>query len=294
MTESVAAYSQVVVPVDDIDVGERDRVDMGDLAELAASIRSVGLLHPVVITASWQLVAGDRRLAAVRELGWREVPVTIVDLASAADVLKAELDENTCRKALTPDEASRIRGRRARILAEDAKRRQGARADLQHSPKLGGSDGDTRTAKVAAVGLGYSGTTLDKVDGIREVAERGIVRLGGREIPAPEPVRDVARQALTELQRPGAPVDRLHRTVAEAIERHVDPHPQVHRARRLKSWRDALHGARAFREFDMATLPEVLTDQDWDHAAVVVDGIADQVQCFRDARPSQLRVVRDG
>lgn len=296
LDDSVAAYAQVVVPVNDIDVGGRDRLDMGDLAGLTASIRAVGLLHPVVITADWQLVAGDRRLAAVRELGWREVPVTIVDLATAADVFRAEIDENTCRKELTPDEASRVRQRRARVLAEDAKRRQGSRTDLQPAPNLGGRDSgcDQRTAKVAAIGTGYSGSTLDKVDGIREVAERGVIRLDGREVPAPEPVREAARTALRELQQPGAPVDRLHRSVAEAIERHVEPDRQTQRARQLKAWRDALHGARAFREFDMTMLPELLTEQDWDGAAVIVDDIAEQAQRFREKRPSQLRVVSEG
>lgn len=40
------------LPLDAITVGERDRADLGDIAELADSIRAVGLLHPVVITAS--------------------------------------------------------------------------------------------------------------------------------------------------------------------------------------------------------------------------------------------------
>jgi ParB family transcriptional regulator, chromosome partitioning protein len=295
--EAVAAYAQVVVPINDIDAGERDRLDMGDLAGLAASIRSVGLLHPVVITADWQLVAGDRRLAAVRELGWREVPVTIVDLTSAGDVLKAEIDENTCRKDLTPDEASKVRQRRARVLAQDARRRQGERVDLQHSPNLGGScdsNTDSRTAKMAALGTGYSGSTLDKVDGIREIAERGVIRLGDREIPAPEPVRDVARAAMADLQRPGTPVDRVHRAVAEAIERHVEPDAQTLQARQLRAWREALHGVKAWREFDLDALPDLLSDQDWDRATEIVDDVAQQVDRFRSVRPTKLRVADGG
>lgn len=42
---------------------------------------------------------------------------------------------------------------------------------------------------MAAVGTGYSGSTLDKVDRIRDVAERGVIRQGRQEVPAPEPWR---------------------------------------------------------------------------------------------------------
>ncbi|WP_327241514.1 ParB N-terminal domain-containing protein [Streptomyces sp. NBC_01320] len=51
----------------------------GDLDDLKASITAVGLLHLVVVTQTHDLIAGERRLAAVRELGWSDVPVTVVD-----------------------------------------------------------------------------------------------------------------------------------------------------------------------------------------------------------------------
>jgi hypothetical protein len=57
---------------------------------LAASIASLGLLHPVVVDGNGRLVAGARRIAAVRALGWRDVPVRVVrDLADAASALRA-------------------------------------------------------------------------------------------------------------------------------------------------------------------------------------------------------------
>lgn len=70
---------------------------------LVDSIREVGLLHPVVVTASNRLVAGQRRLEACRRLGFEQIPVTVAtNLTSAAAVLMAERDENTCRKEMTP------------------------------------------------------------------------------------------------------------------------------------------------------------------------------------------------
>ena len=57
----------------------RSRKDMGDIDSLAASIQDVGLLHPVVVTPENVLIAGERRLLAVKQLGWTTVPVTVVD-----------------------------------------------------------------------------------------------------------------------------------------------------------------------------------------------------------------------
>ena len=47
---------------------------------LARSIGEVGLLHPVVVTSKGHLVAGARRLEACRILGWKKIPVTVLEL----------------------------------------------------------------------------------------------------------------------------------------------------------------------------------------------------------------------
>jgi ParB-like nuclease domain len=62
------------MPVDRIRVGERHRKDMGDVSALAASMRELGLLHPVVVRPDGTLIAGERRLPAAEQLGWTENP----------------------------------------------------------------------------------------------------------------------------------------------------------------------------------------------------------------------------
>lgn len=238
------------MPIATIAVGERDREDLGDIAALAESVRAVGLLHPVVVTESLTLVAGGRRLEAVRQLGWTDVAVTVVNLENVAAVLRAEADENTQRKPLTPYEASRMRERRTRVLAEDAERRKAAtRAKPgeqvgSHSavgsanlaePTAKSSSRETR--KAGAIGSGYSGTTLDKVDSIRDAAERGMTTIGKgkqrREVPVPEPVQTIAQQGLENVKKTGAAVDRAHRDVQSAIEKHLPPDPD----RPHRKWR---------------------------------------------------------
>lgn len=101
-----------LLPVADIDTGERYRKDMGDLPALARSIDAVGLLHPIVVmgqpnASRWLLVAGERRLRACRDiLGWERIHVRIVP--GTIDLLQAERDENEVREPFTPSEAVAI------------------------------------------------------------------------------------------------------------------------------------------------------------------------------------------
>jgi ParB family transcriptional regulator, chromosome partitioning protein len=71
------AGAGALVPIASIKVGERIRKDMGDIAGLAASIADIGLLHPIVVKPDGTLIAGERRLAACKKLGWDKVPVTV-------------------------------------------------------------------------------------------------------------------------------------------------------------------------------------------------------------------------
>jgi ParB family chromosome partitioning protein len=72
---------------------------------LARSIQEVGLLHPVVVNEDNELIAGQRRLEAVKLLGWDEVPINRI---SFQDIVKGEYAENTCRKDFLPYEAVAI------------------------------------------------------------------------------------------------------------------------------------------------------------------------------------------
>ena len=54
-----------------------------DLAELTASLKEHGLVQPIVVRARgdrYQLIAGQRRLAAARKLGWEQVAVRVLDV----------------------------------------------------------------------------------------------------------------------------------------------------------------------------------------------------------------------
>lgn len=282
------------LPLDSIVIGERDRSeDMGDIAGLAASIKAVGLLHPVVVTAAGDLVAGGRRLAAVRALGWREVPVTVATIDTLAALLQAEADENTCRKGLTPYEASRARERRARLLAPKAAANKGGRPS-ETSPKLGEvSDRKEREVrKAAAVGTGYSATTIDKVDRIRDAAERGVIKRGKTEVPAPAPVVAVAREQLEHVKRTGAAIDRSAKALDAAVEAYVESDADVQRARFMRSFARSLEAYTAITAYDPEQVAAAITDPDeWEDFLRSHRTVNDWFTKVREARPARLRLI---
>lgn len=95
------------LPINEIVVGERRRQDLGDIQGLADSIKQYGLLHPVVVDENKVLVAGGRRLEAIRKLGWATVPVTLLQELTEKELRTVELEENIRRKDLTEIEKSR-------------------------------------------------------------------------------------------------------------------------------------------------------------------------------------------
>lgn len=101
------------VPIQKIVVG-RNRRPLRDLEDLKASISSVGLLHPIVLTADLRLVAGLHRLRACQALGWTQVPATIVSL-KRMEAEVAELDENLARQELTVLQRGEMLARRKEL-----------------------------------------------------------------------------------------------------------------------------------------------------------------------------------
>jgi len=87
--------------IEKIKIGNRFRKDTGSLEELKDSIKEIGLLQPIVIDEDNNLIAGERRLLAFKELGKKEIDVNIINIK---DSLKGEFDENVVRKGFSPSE----------------------------------------------------------------------------------------------------------------------------------------------------------------------------------------------
>jgi len=84
----------------------RTRMDQEALAELANSIRSQGLLQPVVVRpvdGGYELIAGERRWRAAQMAGLKQVPAIVREVPDESAMVMA-LIENIQREDLNPME----------------------------------------------------------------------------------------------------------------------------------------------------------------------------------------------
>lgn len=96
----------------------RTRMDEGSLYELAESIKSQGIMQPILVrpvgTGGYEIIAGERRFRAARLAGLDEVPVLVKDVPDEAAAVMA-LIENIQREDLNPlEEAQGLQ----RLVAE--------------------------------------------------------------------------------------------------------------------------------------------------------------------------------
>lgn len=98
-----------LVKVSMIEVGEHEQRMEDDpevFAELVNSIGRLGLLNPLLVSEDdgrYVLVAGHRRLAAIKKLGYVEVLCMVRESSGIVDA-EITFAENFCRKPLTPIE----------------------------------------------------------------------------------------------------------------------------------------------------------------------------------------------
>ena len=100
-----------VLPVTRMRAGKyqpRTRMDEGALAELAESIRTQGIMQPILVRAlkaegegEYEIIAGERRFRAAQLAGLKEVPVLVREVADENAAVMA-LIENIQREDLNP------------------------------------------------------------------------------------------------------------------------------------------------------------------------------------------------
>lgn len=211
------------IPVEEVHVRERHRQDLGDVDSLIASIERVGLLHPIVVRSDRTLIAGGRRLAAIRKMGYPTILAHVVDnLHDARELLFAERDENIERKDMTPSEKVAL-GRALEDL-ERPKAAERQRATLRRGDQVpdretfpDGDSRDDRTGKVydlVGEAVGMSGPTYKRAKAVVAAAEEGIAE---------------AVEARDEMDQTGKVAPAYQKATAN-----VDPQQQ--RARRRESF----------------------------------------------------------
>lgn len=89
------------VEVSKIDASSRKRSDLQDINAMAESLARYGLMQRLVVTnkpdGTYLLVAGGRRLAAAKQLGWSTISAELRENVTPAELRELELEENLQR-----------------------------------------------------------------------------------------------------------------------------------------------------------------------------------------------------
>ena len=183
----------------------RREIPPEQLSELAESIRSEGLLQPVVVRKTgdkFQLIAGERRWRAFQQLKIKSIPARIVEASNASSAALG-LIENLQREGLNPIEeahgfASLIRD--FDLTQETAADRVGkARATVANSLRLLALDGELQGFVARnLLSVGHAKVLL----GVGDAAQRTV--LARRVIEEGLSVRVIEKLVLERKTSPGS------------------------------------------------------------------------------------------
>lgn len=104
------------IRVDEIKIPKkRFRKELGEISVLMKSMSKYGLLQPIIIDKSYNLIAGYRRYIAAKKLGWQIIDATMVDVKDKLARVEIEIDENTVRKDFTFEEINEAIERKEKL-----------------------------------------------------------------------------------------------------------------------------------------------------------------------------------
>jgi len=92
-----------MIPIENIDPNPRQaRSELGDMNELMSSIKSKGILEPILVRPKdnrYEIIAGERRYVAAKNVGLKEIPCIEMDVEDN-EAMELALIENLQRKDL--------------------------------------------------------------------------------------------------------------------------------------------------------------------------------------------------
>ncbi|PZH60901.1 hypothetical protein C7Q89_10970 [Staphylococcus aureus] len=218
----------MLIDINKVTVGKRIRKDYGDITSLADDIEDRGLINPPVVTPDYELIAGERRLKAMKKLDYRQLEVRIMSVEDYEHQLKIEISENEERKAFTYSERMDYAKQLERIEAKKAKDRKTSKLKQNKDTVTDQGPerkGETRDIVGKASGFG-SGRTYARAkyiyenadeETIKEVDEgKKSIRKAHDELRAKEKQNEANKEKVTTKEKPQTTVvDRRERMNAE-------------------------------------------------------------------------------
>ena len=171
----------MLIDIEKVSVGDRIRKDMGDLKELSDDIAKNGLINPPVVTPEYELIAGERRLQAMKNLGYEQVEVRVMSVEDAEHMLNLEINENENRKDFNKTERIEYARQLERIERAKAKERQ-ENSGNQYQERVSQNSDEGRTDEIVAEKLGIgSRDTYRKEKYIADNADGEILKAWNEE-----------------------------------------------------------------------------------------------------------------
>ncbi|MDW4340978.1 ParB N-terminal domain-containing protein [Staphylococcus saprophyticus] len=169
----------MLISIEKVTVGKRIRKDYGDITSLADDIEDRGLINPPVVTPDYELIAGERRLRALKKLDYKQIEVRVMSVEDYEHQLKIEISENEERKEFTYSEKMDYAKQLERIEAKKARDRK--HANLKNSKPLDKAQGPTRekgeTREIVGKASGFgSGRTYARAKYVYENADDEIIK----------------------------------------------------------------------------------------------------------------------
>ncbi|HDD6775700.1 TPA: ParB N-terminal domain-containing protein [Staphylococcus aureus] len=218
----------MLIDINKVTVGKRIRKDYGDITSLADDIEDRGLINPPVVTPDYELIAGERRLKAMKKLDYRQIEVRVMSVEDYEHQLKIEISENEERKAFTYSERMDYAKQLERIEAKKAKDRKTSKLKqnkdtvTDQGPERKGETRDI-VGKASSFGSGrtyarakYIYENADE-ETIKEVDEgKKSIRKAHDELRAKEKQNEANKVKVTTKEKPQTTVvDRRERMNAE-------------------------------------------------------------------------------
>lgn len=118
----------MLINIEQIKIEDRIRKDFGNIQELADDIKQNGLINPPVVMQesdnTYTLLAGERRIRALKLLGYKQIEVRTWKSLNDEEKLNIEISENEARKDFSKSERMEYALRLAKIEGLKARERQ--------------------------------------------------------------------------------------------------------------------------------------------------------------------------
>lgn len=161
------------IRIDEINVTNRHRKELGDIKAFASRMKERGMLQPIVVkkvNGGYKLLAGERRFRARRAMGESMIEAKVVEAKTRLEELLVERDENDDREEMKPSEKV--------ALANEIKELIGSRQGQHQStlPQIIGEvEKGKETAEIAAEEAGFGNVETYRQAAI--VVEQGVPEL---------------------------------------------------------------------------------------------------------------------